>query len=287
MSAPSYRLRLTVATVSWTLVLFGVSGASVADVPEWIADPESEEGLPLWVSPEEAAPGAGAIRWELLPQVQAEQLRSRLETLSPASAEDLRSGRCPEWIEISHTFAGDILPSSVEEALAKFQVVAAGSIVESRPGLLRGTPGTLHEVQVDRYFKSGKARPETLLVFHETTKLPIAGRLYCQYPARGPAQPCKGCRILLTLESAELDKKVILHPLDNELYFETEEGELSKPEFNRIQVDTMDDLLLQLRQSAGDPVKGTGAIKKAGRASKSFRSLWEPMESANELKDDY
>lgn len=208
------------------------SSALAEEVPDRIDGKERKGGPPLWVSLEEAAP-AGQIRWELLPTAQQRQLR---QTLSSAPPNEKGKTSCAvESATVGDYFSGN---PSFGELIHNSKVIYSGRILGLKQGFYRGSPSTLLEVAVTHAYKA----PDELLsadriyVAYPYAKINLEGKLICQRPQRGYAEPAAGGRILVfsfrnPAATADLP---IVEPMDEELFFETAAGESSVPDHYRL-----------------------------------------------------
>lgn len=125
--------------------------------------------------------------------------------------------------------ADDTIPGLAQSSTGIF----LGTVVAERPGLLRGIPRTLLRVKVDRTLKHELPgpQPDSLLVAYPEVKMEIDGICLAAKSPRHPERPEAGRQILLfTGSKVPLGAKpVILHPSDEEVFFQLEDGRASLP----------------------------------------------------------
>ena len=203
-----------------------------ADVPSWIA---GDEGLPLWVSAEEAAPGSD-LRWALLPDLAQGPIRKQLEEarrlrLSGRQATD--SDPCILYSILPHLSPRKARPPESTEALAKSRaLMLLGRVTDAEQGFYRGSPATVFEVAVERYLKlpKGANAPSHVYFVYRWAAIALGEDYLCVRAKRGEARPHLGSSVLLALEEArDLGQRWLLAPGDHEVFFTLPDGTTSTP----------------------------------------------------------
>jgi hypothetical protein len=228
--------RWTRGTIGWlaaVAVSLSLAAPSAAEVPAWIAAPDTEEtGRPLWVSAEEAAPN-GFLRWELFDPPQQEFFRGLLVANAEARAKQPPGSteeRC-----FSETFAigSASEPWSPKELLSRARLVVSARIEDVTPGFLNGHLGTMMQASVREIFKEppGGADLDEFFVFRDGAVIAIEGDYLCARGRGGFVTPKPGGIVILAMVDSHRgwpDQKILV-PKDSELFFDAIDGKMSAP----------------------------------------------------------
>ena len=192
-------------------------------IPGRIAGEESSGmgSLPLWLAADKAVRD-GEIRWDLLPP----HTRSYIELAERSVERAKQRGpeppeRCRVRLSVVGAEAGRVPAESTITSLSQSAERAlTGRIVASRPGFLRGTPGTLYKLETAAD-TDGPSRVEYF--FYPVVELRVGGAVVCFAPDDvDPVDLAVGREVALLLQPTERPAtEPILMPLRGELIVRT------------------------------------------------------------------
>ncbi len=237
-----------------------LASPTAAEVPDWIASTRTEEeGRPVWVSAEEAAPN-GFLRWDLFDGAQQDQYRRLLEQSRKARAEDPEThseARCIGYLMSTGSLGEAWSP---EEILERAGVVYSATIEDAKPGFLNGNLGTLVHASVREVLKAPTEGPvfDELLVFIRTAAIEVEGEWLCARDNREPASPRIGGLLILVLAKPDPDWRPqdIFVAHDPEVFFETDDRKMSAPyPYGKVEMlpGSLEEELLAARGRRGGP----------------------------------
>jgi hypothetical protein len=195
-----------------TILGFSIAalGASPPETPSLLYSRLSEHSDPVWVSARKLLDGKGQLRWQLLGDQAADKWRRNEPYLnllegSVKDVQEVAENRCTvfevsTWPSAVHPPDDGFLPL-LRGARAAF----VGTVVESTPGFLLGSPATVLTVHIDESWRL--VSPSSyLLVAYPEARFAVGGRVVCGRHQRGALAPKPGQTLVVLSQGLPLDR---------------------------------------------------------------------------------
>lgn len=177
-----------------------------------------------WISEQELTQrGIAAIRE--LPQGDRLAAEGMLRGAAGSTAQD------PETCDVVGKSGAADLPADPASKLRKDKYAFLGRVLEREEGLSHGIPVAFYTVEVDRLLRwpASESKPDTVYILHNTAAVKVEGVVLCSEAARGPVTPQIGKEIIVITDSVVRLNPTFIHPLNEDLFFETSDGNASVP----------------------------------------------------------
>jgi hypothetical protein len=202
--------------------------------------PSPEGGPPIWVAASEAVSPEGDLETEMFSNAMMDSLAYEIdtarrvrETRGQETSGARRDSRDECQVFTSSASHIDIPSYTFPSLRERAEIVVTGRVVEGRTGFYHGRPTTVYELAIDRVLKAPdpKELQEGPVYFtFGRAEIAAEGEMLCVRNDHYPNRPVTGGRVLIFAATIPDRDPLFIAAHQDEIFFETESGEVSFPE---------------------------------------------------------
>jgi hypothetical protein len=181
---------------------------------------------PIWVPLAEALDSNGSMRtdrfdeWARAGMNRHRKTKKEYLEKHPESAGPICQGERPAELPGGHT---------VVELTDNSRAIIVGQVVARNVGFFDGFPGALLTVAIEKEVRAStdiRPRDRRVLLYYPEAEFTVEGESFCTVPARHPARPRAGDRVLMFVigQPVDFSGRLIYTQASQQLVFETKDG---------------------------------------------------------------